>query len=421
MIAKEASYYNETIEEPVDKVRSAASLQELVQYLVQKTEPSKSLTILLIGESGVGKATLVNGIIGVQLIVRNQSSVQLISKREINGIDVTVIDTAEIMGAEEDEIEEIKKETANGVDLVLYCMPMTQVRIRRTDAELIQKVREVFPGEIWNNAIFVLTYANQLSRAGGSHENRLMEMLSQWLLKTDGSYEKLLMEKLSQWKEVLFNVLEEDGRVLQEVAQKIPVIPAGYKDPDLPYCNDWTNRNKCEDWFSKMWFVILERVQCGKKIVLLEINRNRLTTSTDDIHLGRLPHEKMIMYLQESDFQITSQVVVKAVISIVFFIIALDKIFGDSNRGDKEAAKQEGEQQEATQDGNRGDKEAAKQEGEQKEAKQDGNRGDKEAAKQEGEQQEAKQDGNRGDKEAGRTTRSIARRQLRDNKGGKEQ
>ena len=325
-IAKEASHYHVTDETIEERLRSGQEF-EIVHELVQRAEWSRSLTILLIGESGVGKATLVNGIIGEELIVRNQSSVQLISKREINGIDVTVIDTAEILDAEEDEIEEIKNEAAKGVDLVLFCIQMTQVRFRRNDIELIWKVREVFPVEIWNNAIFILTYANQLRRAGEPYENHFME-------------------KLSQWKDVLLNAVEEHGKAAQEVAQKIPVIPAGYyKDSNLPYCDEWTNRNKCENWFGKLWYMVLERVQCGKKIALLEINRNRFKISTGDINQRRPLYEMAISPtsdLMESDFVITIYVVVKVAcgIAIVGFILRHIILYINSKRGGNGALKQ---------------------------------------------------------------------------------
>ena len=393
-IAKVASYClvtDETSESIEEKLRS----QELVHGLVQRAEWSRSLTILLIGESGVGKATLVNGIIGEELIVRNQSSVQLISKREINGIDVTVIDTAEIMDAEEDEIEEIKQEAAKGVDLVLFCIQMTQVRFRRNDIELIWKVREVFPVEIWNNAIFVLTYANQLRRAGGSYENRFMEKLSRWkdvlfntgkpyknhyniiveklsqwkdillnaggsyenhfmeklsqwkdiLLNADGSYENHFMEKLSQWRDVLLNAVEEHGKAAQEVAQDIPVIPAGYKDPNLPHCDKWSNRNKCENWFSKLWYVVLERIQCGKKIALLEINRNRFKISTGNINLRTLPYEMVIIPTsEETEFEITVTIydVVGVMVAFVFARAGFYYTLKDS-KGSKGEGKEEDE------------------------------------------------------------------------------
>ena len=247
-------------------------------------DASQSLTIVVIGKMGVGKSSLVNGILGKEVAPEGlgpYSYTQAVVPytKEINNVTVTVIDTPGLQDPDiEDEVifEQIRKVTGDsGVDLVLFCLKMSD-RFTRGDQEMIQRTGEIFQRSIWNNTLLVLTFANEI--------------------KVDNAQE--FEQLLQSWKDRLVKTLQKHAGLSPDDAKEVPVVSAGYEEPDLPHCEGWRDPNKCKNWINHVFLAASKRASTGKKLPLTLINRHRFKNwrkvePSKDLH--RIPHKKVIV------------------------------------------------------------------------------------------------------------------------------
>ena len=158
------------------------------------------LNILLCGRSGVGKSSLVNSLLGQEVCtVSRQPDLDPCTKDttkftvNLDGITVNVFDSPGLQDGTEDETEYVEKmySKCKNVDLVLYCMDMTEVRFTPAEVRAIGTITNKFGRKIWERCVLVLTKANCLHvpRANRAplatidyHENVFKNFLSKFCL-----------------------------------------------------------------------------------------------------------------------------------------------------------------------------------------------------------------------------------------------
>ena len=104
---------------------------------------------------------------------------------------------------------------------------------------LMNKLTEVFGKKMWENAMFVLTFAN------------LAEDLDSEILEAEDKMKpEKFQAKIQKWKDVLADTLiNHIISVGEEVAKQIQVVPAGYPTEPALF-----NR---EHWLSPIWLAAL--------------------------------------------------------------------------------------------------------------------------------------------------------------------
>ena len=228
---------------------------------------SKSLKILVTGQTGAGKSALVNGIVG-QYVAEEGGTLDPATSRvteyyhRIGEVDVVIFDSPGLQDGttNEDKYLEDMETKCRQIDLVLYCTKMDAPRLGAADIEAIRKLTSAFGTKFWHNAVFVLTFANKVEPPPRRQfDNKPWE--------TDADLRTYFVKRVAGWAEKLRVQLTTNG-VSEEVADQVTVVPAGYyMEPALP---------DCEHWLSQLWFECLDRTAEQAKPALLKINWTRM-------------------------------------------------------------------------------------------------------------------------------------------------
>lgn len=132
--------------------------------------------MLVCGRSGVGKSSLVNSLIGRDVCKVFDPGLEVeddclspctkLTERNLltlrNGIQILIYDSPGLQnGTDDDEayLEDMYSK-CNDVDLVLYCLDMTEPHFRKEETHAIGMISQKFGPAIWMRCVLVLTKAN---------------------------------------------------------------------------------------------------------------------------------------------------------------------------------------------------------------------------------------------------------------------
>ena len=245
--------------------------KEVKEKLDEWESNSKSVSVMITGKTGSGKSTLVNTLVGQEVAVEGRSlsrcSTEVAShSKKVEDVDLKVWDSPGLQDETEGEakyLQEIKR-NCNDVDLFVYCIRMSE-RNYLTDIVAMKKLTDTLGQDIWENAIIVLTFANDISEeAIAKHGDEQKKI------------QKDFMKSLKKWRKEIKGKLQEVVGLPKEQAERVDVLPAGYRtDPKLPI-------KESPFWLTKLWLRALLATKSRAQPAMIKINRHRFKTLEDE-------------------------------------------------------------------------------------------------------------------------------------------
>ena len=238
-------------------INAPESLQSAFLKWVSEKRQNR-LSILITGKTGVGKSRLVNALVGEPVAKESRSTSACTNtvtsyKTEISDVEVVVWDSPGLQDVTCNErlyLQDMESKLSQGIDVMIYCISMTDRRFYDADKHAIRTLTEVFGNKLWKNSVVALTFANFKTK-DPDEESDLDYFLSEKYF-----WEKEIVEFLAKLKVDL------------QVRQQIPIVPTGnYKQLCLP---------GCENWLSELWIKCFNVMSISSGLAFFKINESRL-------------------------------------------------------------------------------------------------------------------------------------------------
>lgn len=233
----------------------------------------REITILLSGKTGTGKSHLTNALIGEHLAEEGEEldpQTDDVTPYDFtkNNVKITVFDTpglADGIGNDERYLRQILRKVKT-VDLFLFCTDMTSKRFSDDDARTIRKLTETFGPSLWDHALVVLTFANQVHLNAKEKDHTFVDLVQQQI--------SLFQKKIRDFQKKIQDFLLSRG-VHQEAVSNLPFVPAGeLTKPRLP---------DRDNWLTALWIAAFKRIKRNAKGDFLLANFDRISISYGDL------------------------------------------------------------------------------------------------------------------------------------------
>ena len=234
--------------------------------------------ILVIGETGDGKSSLVNSLLGVDVAevgVATETKTVAVTAytADIAGVPVAVYDTPGINAGEATSDKEVLDciKTLNKdkkIHLTIFCFPLREVRLKANHTETLKAYQAA--GVDWTSTIIALTFANLINAQTAPRE--VCE-------NPNFDVAMYFKEKVQMWKNEIRLKLVADVGIPRAKADTLIIAPV--TDDQLESLPDG------ENWFIPLWLDILELLPPAAYVRYLQVHQGKIsfTGETTTIHL----------------------------------------------------------------------------------------------------------------------------------------
>ena len=250
-------------ENKLQSLLNPARLGEFYEYISNHLK--SSLSILIIGETGSGKSTLVNNLVGEDVAkvggtTESETSDITLHTGKMRGVDVRIFDTPGLRdsrGEKKDSktLEKLKSHFKSGqFSLVIFCFPMNTIRMTQDKVDIFKDYHEI--GIPWHRTFIALTLADMapMTLPGKDPADAYEIKLVDW------------------WERITTTLTALDG-ITEEVAEKLKerVFPTTYEQS--------TKLPNGQEWYTPMWISILEHMDPDATALFLKLHRGNISSS----------------------------------------------------------------------------------------------------------------------------------------------
>lgn len=246
---------------------------EMQGHLKDYLNEGRSVKIFIAGKMGVGKSSLINSIYGAELakegnsaaavtgnIISFTASIPTPCDGDNNSVSsLTVWDSpgfGDVFATNREKMIQELIIIVNEAHILLYCFDI-RGRLTRDDCEGIVEITKRVRPDIWRNAVFVLTFCNELNQP----TNRNVDHV------------QFFAEKFKSWHEQITKVLREKADVPRNIVDEISVTACGYRNMQPPgYRN----------WYTTFWTSVFQRIRDDGQSALLKLSYMRLKDDGSD-------------------------------------------------------------------------------------------------------------------------------------------
>ena len=206
----------------------------------------RSINILVIGDCGSGKTTLVNNLLGEEIAQEQAPSILSTFQGVFQGVSVKVHETSGLENPDAEGDTEFKKDMRSllrggKIDLVIYCLKATETRMRDSLINSLQRYHNM--GLDWRKTVIALTFADVLPIPRHVRQERPYDPA------------RYFNARVAEWKQTLAQTLTSRIGVSIGLAGELKVVPTT-GNPAEELLNH-------EKWFGQMWSNVVDAIKAA--------------------------------------------------------------------------------------------------------------------------------------------------------------
>ena len=244
-------------------VGSDLSLSSFWSFLLHLAKGTPHFGVLVVGETGTGKSSLINNLVGKDVAKVGHSMESETSKitelrLTVEGVPFILVDTPGLNDSrvEDDEnLKNLKDILGRGkIHLVIYCMKFSETRMRGSLIKTFQEYHRI--GLKWEQTVIALTFADGLSVPSQRRNDPKFQI--------ECEFNKQLVEMRTH----IAHVLVEKVGVVPDVAKNVKCYPTT-DDSGKELLNG-------EEWYVPLWLDILNMQSPGAAARFLEMHAKNI-------------------------------------------------------------------------------------------------------------------------------------------------
>ena len=262
-------------------------------------QSSNKISILIVGKTGTGKSSLVNGLVGKQVAdegigLSTSGTTQHVSAYHtmVRDVKITIFDSPGLQdgsGMEDTYLDEMKRKCGD-IDLMIFALRITESKFVRNnpDAVAMGKITTTFGPSVWKKTIVVLTCADAVE-AMNPNMRDMNHTDKVWFFR------KLVNDFSSAIQDTLIN----DLHVPEDIVCELKTVPTGHSS--VSRLVDGTL------WFSNFWMeclTVIETPEARAAMLRLNVSRFRSAENVKESDfLRRLEDQPIVLVRKKSDMK----------------------------------------------------------------------------------------------------------------------
>ena len=235
--------------------------QNAFGYFNKLRNTKQSLSILVIGEQGSGKTSLINNLLGDEIAKEGDDTPAISTfKGMVQGVSVTVYEASSLSVEDEQHRRQVQELILSGaITFILYCFKMSETRMCQSLTDTFKVFNSA--GVNWSKTVIALTFAYSVPVPKATRHDLNFNMKQHFFMH------------VKEWTDQVHCVITSEVDVPMQTAGLVAMLPTtGDPDELLP---------TGEEWCSTLWSALLAAPMLDEYAqTSVAVNRHRTTPDT---------------------------------------------------------------------------------------------------------------------------------------------